>query len=664
MHRFLRMVRVALRRLLWSRSTLAVLLSLMLSAMILIGGVLAYYSMLMPDIAGLAAAKEQAGVEIVGERGVVVARYGEITGRYIPYEQLPPTLVQAVLATEDRRFFDHHGVDWLGIIRAMLTNIRQGRVVQGGSSITQQLAKNVFLSSERSMERKLKELLVAFWLERTFSKQEILAIYLNRVYFGAGNYGVDAAAQFYFNKPVQEIDIVESAMLAGLLKAPSRYNPTADMNLTVGRTTQVLRNMAHAEFITEAQAETHIAALASKEKFFTRPTFGSDRYYADWIYDQLPQYLETIEDDIIVTTSYNSRAQDALQQAVQDVLTPQIRKKRNASQVGGLMMTPQGAVQAMVGGIDYNSSQYNRAVQAKRQPGSAFKLFVYLAAMEKGYMPDMVLLDEPVMVGTWQPGNYSRTYRGAITLTEALAHSVNTIAVKLSQYIGIDTVRRTAKRLGIQSPLEAVPSLALGTAEVSLKEIVTAYAHLANAGRAVAPYGITRITRKKDGKILYQRSNHDYYKEIVVVQPETIAKMNHLLQTVMMDGTARGAQIGRPAAGKTGTTSDYKDAWFVGYTPHMVAGIWVGNDDATRMAKVTGGSLPARIWKQAMQKVHEGIRVASLPTDYGQHAQPLPWLQAQQTPYLAPDTTGDAPFQLERGFWDKLFGDPASPTAR
>jgi penicillin-binding protein 1A len=646
-------VKTKIKRLFWSRATLVTLLSLTATACMLIGGIIAYYSATMPDIAGLAAAKEQAGVEIIGAEDVVVARYGQITGQYIPFDALPKALVQAVLATEDRRFFEHHGVDWLGISRAVVKNIMQGRVAQGGSSITQQLAKNVFLSSERTLERKIKELIVAYWLERKFTKQEILAIYLNRVYFGAGNYGIDAASRYYFNKQVAELDVLECAMLAGLLKAPSRYNPTANLERTVGRTSQVLLNMVDAGMITPQLAQTEIARLQSGEKQLKQRSFEGERYYTDWIYEQLPDYIEgELTEDVVVTTSFNANVQQALQQGIDTVMTEEVRNKQKVGQVAGLVMQPNGAVVAMVGGLDYNDSQYNRAVQAKRQSGSAFKMFVYLAAMEKGYTPDMIMVDAPVQIGKWRPQNYKGEYKGNVTLTQAMSESINTIAVKLSQYVGINAVKNAARRLGVKSPLHAVPSLALGAADVSLKEIVTAYAHLANGGRAVAPYGIMKVVRKRDGAVLYQRSSRDNFNDIVVVQPENVAKMNVLLQSVVTSGTARGAAIGRPVAGKTGTTSDYKDAWFIGYTPQLVAGIWVGNDKGEQMSNVTGGSLPARIWAATMKAAHANLPVQALPTDYYVKVPELPWLQpAAPSVPVQPDES----FELQPSFWDKLF---------
>ncbi len=609
---------IFLRGLLFSRRAIALISSIFLTLLIAFLGLFVYYAMTMPNISELKAAKEQAGVEILAADGTIIARYGQISGKYIPFEQLPKNLINAVLATEDRRFFQHIGVDWQGILRAVYVNIVRGRVAQGGSSITQQLAKNVFLSSERTLERKMQELMMSFWLEHNFTKQEILAIYLNRVYFGAGNYGVDSAARYYSNKQVSQLDLLDCAMLAGLLKAPSKYNPTANIAVSRGRTAQVLHNMVDAEMLQPAQAQAEIAKLNSGVKRFNGKSFSADRYFTDWVYKKLPEYMQEISpdtamQDVIVTTTADANMQQKLQYAVANNLTSQVQNAQHATQVAGLVMRPDGAVLAMVGGRDYNSSEYNRATQAKRQSGSAFKLFVYLSAIEHGYMPDNVVVDEPIKIGKWQPQNYKGEYKGAVTLEQAFAESLNTVAVRLSQAVGMGEVRKVAKRLGVSSDLSELPSLALGAADVTLKEMVTAYAHLANGGRAVVPYGITKVVRKSDGAVLYARGADDDFNEISVITPENVAKINVLLKGVINFGTGRAANIGRDAAGKTGTTSDYRDAWFVGYTPQIVAGIWVGNDDNSVMRNVTGGGVPAKIWAEFMRAAHVGLQMVELP---------------------------------------------------
>jgi penicillin-binding protein 1A len=678
-------------RLMFSRVMLGIYGSVLLTGMILGSIGLIYYARLLPDISGLAAAKEQAGVEITAEDGTLVARYGQISGQYIPYANLPKHLIDAVIATEDRRFFSHMGVDPWGVLRAMVVNVRTGNMTQGGSTVTQQLAKNLFLSSERTMSRKIQELMMSFWLEQKFTKEEIIAIYLNRVYFGGGSYGVDAASRYYFDKSVGNMDLVECAMLAGLLKAPSRYNPTSSTTLAVGRTEQVLRNMIDAEKITEAEGEAAIAELKGGNTHFKKQAHDNARYFSDWILEQLPEYIGEPTEDIVIATTLNPLWQQQAEAAIAAQMTPETRKANKVDEVAMLAMRPNGAIVSMMGGRDYNLSQYNRATQAKRQPGSAFKLFVYLAAMEHGYFPLMKMIDEPVTIGNWHPENYKEEYRGEVTIQEALALSLNTVSVRLSQRVGIGAVRNVAKRLGIKSTMSALPSLALGALEVSLQEMVTAYAHLANHGKAVKPYGIVEIRRKSDNKVLYTRTERDDFSDVTVVKEDDVMKMNAMLSAVVGYGTGKAAAIGRSAAGKTGTTSDYKDAWFIGYTPNLVTGVWVGNDNAKATAKVTGGGIPARIWQGYMKAALADIP----PTDLPQYYKPqvveepiLPWLQGGETgeegegipanapagyvpsaplapnagdgtvaPYTPSSPPPSTSYQLEKSFWNKLMDD-------
>lgn len=642
-------------RYLFSRSMLGFVASAGLTFLIMGIVVLIFYASQLPDISGLASAKEQPGIEIVSQDGDMLSRYGQISGRYIPYHHMPIHLVDAVLATEDRRFFSHIGVDPRGIARAMVANIRAGGFVQGGSTITQQLAKNVFLSPDRTFSRKIQELMMAFWLEYAFTKEEILAIYLNRVYLGGGNYGVDAASRYFFDKGVSALSLREAAMIAGLLKAPSRYSPTANMDLAVERAREVLWNMVEANKLSERAALEAIDRLETQGVTVAQRRFGDQRYFADWIVDQLPQYVGTLKDDVVVTTTLNESWQAEAQDALARYLDEETRKQRQVTQGTLLAMRPDGAVVSMIGGLDYEDSQYNRAIQAKRQPGSAFKLFVYLAAMEQGYHPQMRFIDESITVDDWTPGNYSNSYRGEVTLQEALAYSLNTVAVKISQLVGIDMVRNVAKRLGVKSQMPEMPSLALGAMEMSLKEMVAAYAHLANGGRALKPYGIVEVRRKTDDALLYQRSEREDFSNVTVIHPQNVAKMNAMLADVIEDGTAKSAGIGRPAAGKTGTTSAYRDAWFVGYTPQLVTGVWVGNDDASPTANVTGGSIPAMIWRDFMKEAHASLPMRPLPMAKGQEEgrQRLPW-QRENDPVKRLPRQGDE-YRLERSFWDTLF---------
>ncbi len=671
-----------LGRILLSKPFLGLVGSLVITGIIVIAVGLIYYAKMLPDISGLAASKEQPGIEVLASDGSLISRFGQISGNYIPYRKIPKHLIDAVLATEDRRFFDHYGVDPWGVLRAMVANARAGRFVQGGSTITQQLAKNIFLSTERTLTRKIQELMMSFWLEQKFTKKEILSIYLNRVYLGGGSYGVDSAARFYFDKPVEDINLVESAMLAGLLKAPSRYNPTANTKLARGRTEQVIRNMHHAELISEEETKAAIAGLygtsddeigdaadagagaPQKAMSFKTKIYDNKQYFADWVKEQLPNYIGELQEDVVVQTTLDTQWQAHAEQAVNTYLTEKVRTSRKAGNVALVAMRPNGEVVSMLGGRDYNHSQYNRATQAMRQPGSSFKLFVYLAALQAGYDPDMTFMDEPIKVGKWKPKNYTKRYRGLVTMRQAIAHSINTVAVSLSQLAGISKVQQLAKKMGIHSPMTNLPSLALGSLEVTLQEMVTAYAHLANNGRMVKPYGVKEIRRKRDGKVLYSRSDKDDYSDVIVIKKEDVAKMNVLLNGVMRNGTGKGARIGRSSAGKTGTTSNYKDAWFVGYTPHLVTGVWIGNDDATPTNKVTGGGLPARIWRSYMKASLKNVAARDLPTAYVSKVRTdmLPWLRegafspsSKQNPSHVQKKRKGREVKMDETFWNTLF---------
>lgn len=567
--------------------------------------------------------KENYGIVIYDAAGEIINSYGSVYGRHLRYEDLPKHLIEAVIATEDRNFFYHYGFDPIGLTRAIYQNMRAGRVVQGGSTITQQIAKNLFLSSERTYSRKFKELFMAMKLEYYFSKEKLFEIYVNRVYLGAGTFGVDAASQRYFGKSAREINLAEAAILTGLLKAPSKFAPTSNPQLSRRRAGQILLNMQDAGYITETQraaAEEDLKTFVSEQDV---PS-SNDYYFTDWIVEEIPKYIGEINEDIAVQTTMDSNLQLDAENAVNAIIDDEAKKK-GASQAALMAMKPDGAVQALMGGLNYGKSQYNRAIQANRQPGSAFKLFVYLNALEQGAYPDMLVEDRPVKIGKWSPGNYSGKYEGVLSLREAVAKSINTVAVQMSEMYGRQNVISMARSLGVQAAIEPTPSLALGAYEMTLIEMVTAYAHLASNGLAVEPYGITKIV-SKSGEVLYER------KESVparVLPAYVVAKANDIFSAVLTHGTAGRARIGRPAAGKTGTTSDYRDAWFVGYTPQLVAGVWVGNDSATSMDKVTGGNLPAMIWREFMTQAMEGVPVKALPIaspEPTQASPDLPWL--------------------------------------
>ena len=568
-------------------------------------GVVVWVGAHLPPIQSLEIPKRPPTIEIVGADGSVLAQRGEMAGANVALKDLPPYLPKAFIAIEDRRFYSHHGVDPYGILRAAVTNVLHRGVSQGGSTLTQQLAKNLFLTQERTLQRKLQEVELALWLERKYSKAEILELYLNRVYFGSGAYGVEAASQRYFGKPAKNVTLTEAAMLAGLVKSPSRLAPNRNPDGAEKRAQTVLAAMADARFITEAQAKAGIGHLAISVK-----PAGADtvNYVADWIGEVLDDLVGQVDQSIVVETTIDPKLQGVAEAAVIDELAAK-SVKFNVSQGALVAMSPDGAVRAMVGGRNYAESQYNRAITAKRQPGSAFKPFVYLTAMEAGLTPETIRLDAPLDVRGWKPENYSHEYFGPVTLTQALAMSLNTVAVRLGLEVGAKNVVRTAHRLGISSKLEANASIALGTSEVSLTELVAAYAPFANGGLGVSPHVVTRI-KTLEGKILYMRQPETPNQ---VIEPRNVAMMNVMMQETLISGTARKAEIpGWVAAGKTGTSQDFRDAWFIGYTANLVTGVWLGNDDNSPTKKATGGGLPVEVWTRFMRAAHQGVPVAAL----------------------------------------------------
>ena len=572
-----------------------------------LAGVVAYFAYDLPKVESIADIQRRPSVQLVSSEGEALASFGDLYGEAVWIGDLPPHLPRAVIAVEDRRFYAHPGVDPIGLTRALVANLRAGRVVQGGSTLTQQLAKNLFLTPERTIERKVQEALLALWLEQKFSKDQILSLYLNRVYFGSGTYGVDAAARRYFGKPARELGLYESAMLAGLLKAPSRYNPARDADLAHTRTTLVLTSMVRAGYLSLEQAQE-----AADKRARGRVALAShNRYFADWVLAQVEGYVGKLTHDVVVTTTLDPKLQSIAEEEVRRVMLA-AGPERAASQAAAVVLAPDGAIKAMVGGLDYGQSQFNRAAQALRQPGSAFKLFVYLAGVEEGLTPDSRWTDGPVAISTatgpWTPRNYGGRYYGEVTLREAFARSLNSVAVQVAQGVGPKKVAAAAKRLGITTPLEATPSLALGASEVTLLELTGAYATLANGGNGVFPFGIQRIV-SREGVMLYDRSGAGPGR---LVSPRDLGRMNDMLQATVGWGTGRRADPGRPAAGKTGTSQDFRDAWFLGFTADLVAGVWVGNDDGKPMKEVTGGSLPADIWKGVMVRALDGVPPRSL----------------------------------------------------
>ena len=560
----------------------------------------------LPSIQSLEIPKRPPTIEITGMDGSIIATRGEMPGANVSLKELPPYLPKAFIAIEDKRFYSHFGIDPTGIARAAVTNILHRGVSQGGSTLTQQLAKNLFLTQERTLQRKLQEAELALWLERKYSKAEILELYLNRVYFGSGAYGVEAAAQRYFGKSARNVSLPEAAMLAGLVKSPSRLAPNRNPEGAEKRAQLVLTAMADSKFITDAQAQAAIV----KPSYAVRPIgAGTINYVADWIGEVLDDLVGQIDQNIVVETTIDPKLQSVAEAAIIDELAAK-SVKFNVTQGALVAMTPNGAVRAMVGGRNYAESQFNRAVTAKRQPGSAFKPFVYLTALEAGLTPDTVRQDAPLDVKGWKPENYSREYFGPVTLTQALAMSLNTVAVRLGIEAGPANVVRTAHRLGIASRLEANASIALGTSEVSLTELVGAYAPFANGGFIAAPHVVNKI-RTPEGKILFARAPDP---QTQIVDPRYVAMMNAMMHETLVAGTARKAEIpGWSAAGKTGTSQDFRDAWFVGYTANLVTGVWLGNDDNSPTRKATGGGLPVEVWTRFMKVAHQNVPVAALP---------------------------------------------------
>ncbi len=573
-------------------------------------GVVVWVGAHLPAIQSLEIPKRPPTIQIVGMDGSVLAQRGEMAGANVALKDLPPYLPKAFIAIEDRRFYSHHGVDPVGIARAAVTNLLHRGVSQGGSTLTQQLAKNLFLTQERTLQRKLQEAELAIWLERKHSKNEILELYLNRVYFGSGAYGVEAAAQRYFGKSAKNVTVAEAAMLAGLVKSPSRLAPNRNPEGAEQRAKTVLTAMADAKFITAAQAQASIG----HPSYNVKPAgAGTVNYVADWIGEVLDDLVGQIDQNITVETTIDPKLQSVAEAAIIDELAAK-SVKFNVTQGALVAMTPEGAVRAMVGGRNYAESQYNRAVTAKRQPGSAFKPFVYLTAIESGLTPETIRQDAPLDVKGWKPENYTHEYFGSVTLTQALAMSLNTVAVRLGLEVGAKNVVRTAHRLGIASKLDANASIALGTSEVSVVELVGAYAPFANGGLGVSPHVVTKIRTDK-GKALYERPADQLAQ---VIEPRHVAMMNAMMRETLISGTARKAEIpGWVAAGKTGTSQDFRDAWFIGYTSNLVTGVWLGNDDNSPTRKATGGGLPVEVWTRFMKAAHQGVPVASLPNTQG-----------------------------------------------
>lgn len=592
------------------------------------GFFVAYCALDLPDIHQVVQAKRRPSVVLQTDDGTVFARYGDMVGEHVTMDDVPPYLPQAIIAIEDRRFYKHSGVDVIGIMRAFARNILAGHLVQGGSTLTQQLAKNLFLSPERTAKRKVQEMLLALWMERTYDKQQILTAYMNRVYLGNGAYGVDAAAHAYFDKAAHDLTLREAATIAGLLRAPSKLAPSHDAAAALERAKLVLQAMVEEGYITDKQRKDALAHIPPPDR---KPGMGGDgHYFADWVMEQVEPMVETASQDLVVSTTLDLKLQRAAERHIDTILS---QGGHDVSQAALVTMGYDGAIRALVGGRDYHQSQFNRATQAMRQPGSSFKPIVYLAAIEQGLRPDDTLLDAPITLGHWSPENFEEKYRGNVTAREALAESINTVAVRVFMKVGADHVIATARALGITSPLEHDPALALGASEVTPLEMTGVYASLSAGGKAVAPYAIKEV-RSTHGDIIYAHGDAAMPQ---TVSESAVSTLVDMMTEVVKSGTGKKAALGdRPVAGKTGTSSDYRDAWFIGFTGDYTTGVWLGNDDNHPMRKIVGGSLPAQLWHDYMTEAEKDLPARDLLS--------------------GPSTSGGVSAEESKGFSDFING--------
>jgi penicillin-binding protein 1A len=561
--------------------------------------------------------KSDLAVTFLDRYGSVIGNRGIKHNDSIPLEEFPDHLIKATLATEDRRFYDHFGIDVAGTMRALVTNAQAGGVRQGGSSITQQLAKNLFLSNERTIERKINEAFLAVWLETRLTKNEILKLYLDRAYMGGGTFGVDGAAHFYFNKSARDVNLAEAAMLAGLFKAPTKYAPHINLPAARARANVVLDNLVDAGFMTEGQV---FGARRNPATAVDRRDENSPNYYLDWAFDEMRKLVNTfpksyVERVFVVRTAIDMNVQRAAESTIENQLR-QFGRDYHATQAATVVADLDGGVRAMVGGRDYGASQFNRAVDAMRQPGSSFKPYVYTTALLNGFKPTSIIVDGPVCIGNWCPQNYGRSYSGPVTLTQAITRSINVVPVKLSIALGGKDgpkagrakIVETARKFGIKAPLPDTPSLPIGSDEVAVVEHAVAYATFPNKGKAVAPHSVLEV-RTGAGETVW-RWDRDGKKPAQVIPASVAADMAGMMSHVVEEGTARRAQLdGIPAAGKTGTTNAFRDAWFVGYTGNFVCAVWYGNDDYSPTNRMTGGSLPAQTWHDIMVVAHQGVEI-------------------------------------------------------
>ncbi len=585
--------------------------------LLVLGSAVAYYYLQLPPVGKLMDARENGSVTMLDYKGDVFAWRGDQFGGLVTAETVSPHLRNAVVATEDKRYFRHFGISPRGILGAIRINLSEGRGPfegNGGSTITQQVAKRVYFSDLPGLQRKLKEVPMSIAMELKYSKNEILTIYLNRAYLGAGTFGFQAASERYFGKSARAVNPAEAAMLAGLLKAPSTYAPTRDLGRAQDRANLIIGLMEDQGYLTAEEARNARTNPARLSETAEKRAGG---YFADWIMESAPDFLiKDTTEDVLIRTTFDERIQRAAEQALAQVFETRVKEGSNA-EAAIVVMSADGAVRAMVGGRKTQiAGSFNRATQALRQTGSSFKPFVYAAALESGYRYDTIVEDAPITIdvpgsGPYSPKNYSREFLGPITLTEALSKSINTVAVRVSEAIGRERVRAVAQDFGINNEVAAGPALALGASESTLLEMTGAYSGILNRGRASIPYGVTEITLQGDDTPLLGKTGGAGNRVINEFAAEQLVYMMH---QVVETGTGRRANLGsRQAAGKTGTTQGGRDAWFVGFTADYVAGVWMGYDDNSKLSGVTGGGLPAEIWRETMLKVHEGLPEKPLP---------------------------------------------------
>ena len=638
----------------WPATLLKAVLALGLASVLALVAAVVFTMQSLPGFDTLKKSPNGQPVEIRGDDGTVLASFGPSYGEWLPYAEIPATMKNAMIAVEDRRFWYHPGIDPIGIVRAFTVNTLSGNKAQGASTITQQLARNLFLTASKDYTRKLREVVLAMAMERTYSKEEILELYLNRVYFGGGAYGIDAASRKFYGHSARRLSLEEAAIIAGLVKAPSRFAPSADAEAARRRAATVIAVMVDAGSITPGEAA---AADPQLVRFAPQGREAGVRYFTDWVLAELENLVDEGDEPLKVETTLNAQGQRWAEAA--------IRAEAPAGVQGALVaIARDGGVKAMVGGTDYVRSNYNRAMTARRQPGSAFKFFVYAAAMESGVTPDDPMEDKPVTIGKWSPRNDNRQFVGPVSVREAFARSINTVAVQLAEQVGFDTVAEVARRFGITTPISREPAMALGASEVTLFEMTNAYATVANGGLERPPHAITRVTTGT-GRVLYEREGEDTRQ---VVAPVVAARMTQLMQAAVEEGTARAAQIGRPLAGKTGTTSSNKDAWFIGFSSGLTTGVWMGRDDAKAVRGLAGGRAPARAFAQYMSRAVGGTPPEPLATQteeepglFGEPDAESWGITIDEAPEAGePPPLEEAP-RLDDNWLDKALKEPAEP---